>query len=386
VDLALTPGVDPFDAMLGGRVPAFVRGNARTRQFVIQVRKRTPVDLAGPLGVRPFLMAKALGCFLAAEAREHLCGDSEAASRAAAIADALPRTGGAAGLGAWGYEFDVQTRWGFYAAGTPNLIATVFVGRGYLEAGLTFGKGEWLDEAVAAARHLVDVHLTRASGRTYFLYTPDNSTLVHNANLLGAGFVSAVGAVADEPGLLEIGREACFESLDAMSEAGAWPYGEGRGLGWDDNFHTAYDLDGLSWVGLSAVSEDPELEASLGVASSSWDSAFFGPSGEPRYYRERPFPYDIHSAATAVDVACRLAMRGAEAPDALRTFKWASENLIDRKTGLTYYQKHRGFTDRRNFRRWGDAHWALARSAHRLSALGIVAPVEAAMMRRRHDG
>lgn len=268
----------------------------------------------------------------------------------------------------------MQTRWGYYAGGTPNLIATTFVGRGFLEAGLAFGLDEWLDEARMSAEHLMRHHVAQANAGTFFRYTPDSPRLVHNANLLGAGFVAGVGALLGEEEWVAVAAEAAQTSVAAMSPQGEWTYGEGRGLAWDDNFHTAYDIDGLSWVCLAVP--DETCESALQTAAMSWARDFFGPQGEPRYYRASPYPYDIHSAATAVDVSCRLGMRGIEMDVAEPVARWVGGHLVDPDSGLTYYQMRRWYTDRRNFRRWGDAHWALATSALRLRRLGAEAPFE----------
>jgi len=374
MDLALTPGADPYDALSGRRVPSVLKRHPSFRQLAIQLRKRIPVETGRLIGAEPRLMAKALGCFLAAEARAVLAGEDSALGRAESIVAALPQTGGAGSDGAWGYEFDVQTRWGYYAAGTPNLIATTFVGRGFLEAGLAFRRDDWVDQARLSAQYLKRVHLAEGASGPYVRYTPDSSRLVHNANLLGAGFIAAVGAVVGEPEWVSLACDAAHTSIAGMSPNGEWPYGTGVGLGWDDNFHTAYDLDGLSWVCLAAP--DVVAESALRIAADSWARDFFGEEGEPHYYRATAYPYDIHSAATAVDVACRLAMRGVETGIQDRVARWAKTHLTDPVTGLTYYQVHRLFTDRRNFRRWGDAHWSLAMSALRLRALGADAPFE----------
>ena len=123
-DVERLRGRDPYDALAGRRVPAWVRSHARLRQVAIQLRKRMPIETGGLLGVEPFVMAKTVGCALAAAARY---GDSDAVP---ALTGALEATAGNLGGGAFGYEFDVQTRWAFYPAGSPNLIATVFVARG----------------------------------------------------------------------------------------------------------------------------------------------------------------------------------------------------------------------------------------------------------------
>ena len=93
---------------------------------------------------------------------------------------------GNCGDGAWGYEFDVQTRWAHYLAGSPNLIATFFVGRGLAAAGACFGDAAMVERARQSAGFLAEPLFRRTKeGRPFFAYTPDSPRLVHNANLWG---------------------------------------------------------------------------------------------------------------------------------------------------------------------------------------------------------
>ncbi|MBN1459731.1 MAG: hypothetical protein JXA57_09335 [Armatimonadetes bacterium] len=379
-------GFDPYDALAGSRVPAWVRSQRRARQILIQLRKRAPVDLAPLLGVRPRLIAKALGCFLTAEARYQAAEQEPSPARpemAQSLATSMTEAVGNCGEGAWGYEFDVQTRWAYYAAGSPNLISTFFVGRALAEAGASFGVDEWTRGARAAAEYLVTA-LTRRTddGRPFFAYTPESPRLVHNANLLGAGIVAAVGKLYGVNNWGKVVLRATETTLAAQRTDGSWPYGEGDGLGWSDNFHTAYNLDGLLLVWLATG--DPAVRDGLDKGLNHWEQDFFGPSGEPKYCPDRPFPYDIHSAATAIDVAARLATWGFPTAELTRRVAvWTRENLIDPRTGKTYFQKRRFFTDRRNFIRWGEAHWALAQSSLALLDSGRRSPFEAAVEAKR---
>ncbi len=118
-------GLDPYDALAGTRVPGWMRSRPRARQILIQLRKRTPVNLAPLLGVKPCLIAKALGCFLTAEARYQVAEGTSPTQRletARGIVKSMCEAAGNCGGGAWGYEFDVQTRWAYYAPGSPNLL------------------------------------------------------------------------------------------------------------------------------------------------------------------------------------------------------------------------------------------------------------------------
>ena len=380
--MADTPfaGTDPFDALRGRNVPGWVRSRPRLRQAAIQIRKRLALPTSALYGVTPFVMAKTAGSLLTAAAR---LGDRTAMAAALAALDAAE---GNLGDGAWGYEFDVQTRWAYYPAGSPNLIATVFVARGLATAGCAGGAvagdaaGDGaadLARASASADFLCE-RLLEPSASPFFRYTLGSGRLVHNANLLGAGLVAMDGALTGRSDRIELALGCAQSSCTAQEGDGSWPYGEGAGLGWSDNFHTAYNLDGL--LGVWLASGDAHVHAVLERGVAQWTRAFFGPAGEPYYYASKPYPYDIHSAGTAVDVASRLSRWGFETADlAERVAAWTRRTLVDPRTGATYYQRRRLWTDRREFVRWGDAHWALGRSSLELAQRGLTDPFEAAV-------
>lgn len=366
-------GVDPFDALRSSRLPSALRRSRLVRQAAIQLRKRSPVDLSGLLGVGPFLMAKALGCFLAAEARE--CVGSGDDSRVAAIAKLLQQDPQIARAGdGWGYEFDVQTRWAFYPAYSANLIATVFVARGFAEAGLVTETATWTERAYDAATYLLNHHVGEGGWLTY---TPDSSVLVHNANLLGAGLLAVLGDMFEDERMVDVAIQAARVSVDAQRGDGSWGYGQAKSLEWCDNFHTAYNLDGLAQV--YAVTRDEPLCRALERGTEFWIDAFFDSEGAPGYFAFGGAPYDIHSAGTAVDVAARLGMYGLDTGRlASSVWEWTQANLIA-PDGKTYYRKGASRLDRRHFVRWGDAHVALGRSALKTASIGKKTPIEHAI-------
>lgn len=369
-------GHDPYDALRSQRVPRALLGNARARQLIIQVRKRVPFDLSGLLGVDEFVMAKAVACQLTAVSRSPeiglVCGLD--ASR---LAGALFAAEGNLGGGRWGYEFDVQTRWAHYPAGQPNLIATVFCGRALLTAGLALGRQAYIDEGVAAARFLAEeFRETGIDGRPYFKYARDSRTLVHNANALGCALAAAAGVVVNDNALIDTAIASIGTTLDAQGRDGTWPYGRARNLRWNDSFHTAYVLDSLHMLALATG--DSRCRDALLRGLDVWMECFFGPGGEPHYYYGHHGPYDIHAAATAVDTLSRLASFGyGTGPLARRVYEWTLRHLVSPDERTTYYRWSPLFTDKRNFVRWGDGHWALARASIAILDRGGFDPIEA---------
>lgn len=372
--LAGLRGRDPYDALLGRRVPGFVRRTPRSRQLAIQLRKRFPLELGPALGVSEFVMAKAVACFLIARLRgDGASPDVPVFERY--LLDAQAPDGG------WGYEFDVQTRWAFYPAGASNTIATVFAARA-LATAVAAGSGHLAArEALEGAAELLGGPLVAASeSGAYVRYTGTSDALVHNANLLACGVLAALGRLFSDVRMIDTALGCARTSIEAQRSDGSWPYGDAASLGWSDNFHTAYNLDGLLMVWLATG--DEAVRRSLEAGAEHWVRDFFGEDGEPRYYVERALPYDIHSAGTAIDVAARLATWGLPTEQvAWRVAEWTDAHLVDHRTGATYYRKHRIWTDRRHFVRWGDAHLAMGRASLALLDTGGRDPLEQAVHR-----
>ncbi|MDQ1536388.1 MAG: hypothetical protein QOE58_781 [Actinomycetota bacterium] len=268
-------GPDPYDGLagwLGGRVPS-----GHVRQAIIQGVKRSPIDLRPALGVRPVRMTKTLA--LVTDALHTAPWLPEGASRRKTLLDEIVdrRTGP---TGGWGYEFDVQTRWGFYPAGSPNIIVTAFV----LEA--LRDSPEHLEAVRSGVR---DWLLGSMRYEGIFRYVPGSTVLIHNANLLGARALERV-----EPGHPAVAR-GVRRTLECQRANGTWPYGEGAGLEWVDGFHTAYVL--LALADLDEALPDGE---GLGRGVKAYASRLFSPEGEPFYFADRPGPTDIHNIATGL--------------------------------------------------------------------------------------
>jgi hypothetical protein len=266
-------GPDPYDALSSPLGRYLTR--PRPRQAVVQLVRRSPVNLRPVLGVRPVRMAKALALFAAGLRDAPFLPD--APGRAAALVDELD---GRRHRGAWGYEFDVQTRWGFYRAGSPNIVVTAFV----VEALAQLGRLRSDDPALA---WIVDEMVTAAG---HIRYAPGIDVLIHNANLLGARALQRLS-----PGHPAVAR-ALQATVSAQRPDGLWSYGEAPGLQWVDNFHTVYVLWALR--DLSQVTSTTPSALARGV--DAWAGRCFGPDGAIYYLAEQRGRLDVHNVATAL--------------------------------------------------------------------------------------
>ena len=326
-------GPDPYDALSTGW-PAPLVGGRRRRQAVIQAHARSPVDIRRLYRRRHPRIVKALALF--GDAARKLGDDEYARTAFEAI---LEQGDGAAG---WGYPFDVQTRWSFYPADTPNIIVTSF-------AGLALARAEHLDERFgeAARRAAGWVREALLTEDGFFAYHPGSTALIHNANILGAQLVHTVLGSGDAT------RRALALTLEAQQADGAFPYGEGAGLGFVDSFHTGFVLAGL--VGLDEGSA--AVQDALERGAAFYAARFFGPAGEPRLWPAKPFPEDAHSAGTGLSTLSALEARGI-VPAAL-TDRVAARVLSHVVRGdTTVFRRYRWGRTTVSYLRWCDAHVA----------------------------
>lgn len=292
-------GPDPYDALLGplGRLAH----SKLPRQVLIQMTKRSRVDLRPILRIPEVRTAAATGMGAAACAR--LAADPRWRHRAEHLATLTlsARLDGEYG-GLWGYEFDVQTRWGYYPEGEPNMVATTFAVDGCLS--MRALGAEHLERLGRGLLH----HLSIAE---HFTYTPTSHVLIHNANLMGASVAFRVAEQAGvAPALAEELRSAAHRAVEAtlarQRPDGSWPYGEGRGLEWVDGFHTGYVLLRLAEV----VGHGPSVWCDALRRGASFYFGNLFDDVRPLYSLQNPHRRDGNNAATALRTAVWGAREG----------------------------------------------------------------------------
>jgi hypothetical protein len=246
---------------------------------------------------------------------------------------ALDEAGRRSVQSAWGYEFDVQTRWSYYRAGSPNIIVSAFVIEALVQARRELPRGfiDWVTGAMWCPRG-------------YFRYVPSEDVFVHNANLLGARALSRV-----DPQHAFIGT-AIESTRRSQRQDGTWPYGDDRSLDWTDNFHTAYILLALLDLGAS----HPAVGGSLERGVHAWLERCFAADGAPTYYADRPGPVDVHNIATALYALARLAPQFPACRERLRP---TLERAISLQGADGAFRAKPGAVP---FMRWNQAHMHLA--------------------------
>jgi hypothetical protein len=309
----------------------------------------------------------------------------------------------------WGYDWDyLSLRGSRLPAFSPNCIASYFCGTAMLEMSQVFGDQEALEIAESTAGFMAS-RLNRSfesADEICFSYTPNDKTLIYNSSALAGVFLARTGKPSGNKDYLSLARKAMAFLVRGQLPAGGWYYGQLRRQRWIDNFHTSYNVCAL--LDYQQTTGDRTFEEAMLAGHRYYQSTFFSKDGTPRYYHNRTFPIDIHACSQAIlHFTAFSAMDPAALPRSLKeqvcfpwelkgetcvshpsqrtrrmghpifgggdgsqkrvpssnierarkTFHWTLGNMAA-PDGSFYYQRHRLWTNRTPYMRWGQA-WML---------------------------
>lgn len=350
-------GWDPYDALFSPLVRRLARGRL-LRQAATQVVKALPVNPRPLLGVPRQQHTKGLALYVSAYRRlVDLGQDPRPRTVALELANrlaerALPRPEGVG----WGYDFDVQTRWGYYKRGEANAVVSAFAAHALLDAEELSPDGRFRELAEQALSYACAELLVKRPDGRFFAYFSGSRTPIHNANLLIASLFARSGRGDSEQ--MKAAREALEYSLRRQRPDGSWPYGEGATLRWVDGYHTAYVLRSLAWWDGSV--DAPPVRQALHAGLDLYLERLIDRDGAARNTLRLRYPVDIHGAASAVWMLSEL--RGLDPralPTAARVLGWTLEHM-SRPDGRFGFQQHRLFRNSVPYIRWSDGHMLLA--------------------------
>ena len=346
-------GYDPYDGLSSPLSPVLSLGTTLGRRAFVQAVKRSPVNLRPLLLIPPGRNAKAIGLVASAYARLWAAtGDETARRESGRWLDWLleHHRGGDAGT-AWGYNFDVQTRFFAYGSETPNTIATSFAAHAFLDGVLLLPDERWMPGVRSTVRWLEERGLAERERRAYFRYVPEEGELVHNANLLACGVLARAATVLEDAALLEPAVPALAASLEAQRADGSWPYSDGPAGRWVDNFHTGYVLESLAHCAAAGMAVGDAADRGFDY----WERELFLADGTPKYTPAQLYPIDAHCYATAVDTWVAVSnVRERALPLAEQTARLLVERMLDPR-GFVRFQESRFWTSAVPFVRWTTA-------------------------------
>ncbi len=380
-------GYDPYDALNSRLFQATPLKHSRiARLSWTQLFKRSPLNFRRLALVPAERNPKGTALFaLAALADYRRLRTVEAETDARALLNDLlaARLTSKSGAACWGYNFDWQSRSFFAPRGTPTVVPTAFAARAFVEALRAFGDESYLQAARSACDFILgDLNRCEESAdEVCFSYSPLDQTRVFNASLLAGEVLAGVGALTRENDLVAGGMRAARYVARRQSDDGSWAYGADGYQSWADNFHTAFVLTSLSrisqccapWIDdrnesqFTAETQSTqrlrrefmsETESALQRGYDFWRERFFLANGWPKYFPDRLYPADAHSAGAALVALVELQALDAGATELAETIaRWAIENLRDPR-GFFYYQRRRFHTVRTPYMRWSEGWMA----------------------------
>jgi hypothetical protein len=367
-------GHDPFDALNSRLFQATPLRRSRAARLVwTQLFKRSPVSFRNIVRVPAERNAKGTALFaLAALANHRRTKTKEAANEARVLLDELSKARLIIGSGvAWGYNFDWQGRAFFAPEGTPTIVPTAFAARAFTEAARDFKDESYLNTARSSCDFILH-ELPRSEeseDEVCWSYSPVDRTRVFNASLLAAETLASVGALTGEARLCEWAVRGARYVVKRQREDGSWAYGADGYQSWADNFHTAFVLTSMARITEACPSCRDEFTGAIKRGYEFWRTSFFLPNGWPKYFHDRLYPVDAHSAGAGIVALLELQELDGEALElANKIALWAIQNLRDSR-GFFYYQRRRFYTVRTPYMRWSQA-WMLYALARLLEESG----------------
>jgi hypothetical protein len=351
---------DTFDGLSSPIAPLLTFNNHYLRIAWQQFVRRCPINLRPLLGIRPAMSSKAMGFF--AQGYLHLYrvhGNEEYLDKARMCLDWLTenRSPGYTGF-AWGNHFSYESRGGTIHKGVPTVVWTSLIGQAFLDAYDMLKDPAYLRTANGIVEFLLrDIRKVEFPDSHCFNYTPHptaiTASLVHNANMLVAGFLSRMHSFnRDESLLLEATRAVRF-TVNHQREDGSWIYAEGGWWNWIDSFHTGYVLEGLHTY--MKYTGDRRFEEPLEKGYRFFVERFFGSDGTPNYYHNKTRPIDIQCASQGIQTLVNLRELDERSVGlAMKAALWTIRNMQD-PAGFFYYRRYRWIINRTPTLHWGQA-------------------------------
>lgn len=367
-------GHDPFDALNSRLFQATPLKHSRAARLAwTQLFKRSPVNLRAFARVPDGKNAKGVALFaLAALAdfRRKRTADAEAEARGLLKELLAAQIKSKSGAACWGYNFDWQGRAFFAPQGTPTVVPTAFAARALTEGAQAFDDKSYLQTARSACDFILqDLNRSEeAEDEICFSYSPLDRTRVFNASLLAGETLASTGALTGEKDLCEWAARAARYVVRRQRADGSWAYGAAEFQGWADNFHTAFVLTSLKRIMNVCEGARAEFEEATRRGYKFWRASFFLSDGWPKYFHDRLYPADAHSAGAGV--IAFLEMEEADSDARLlaeRTALWTIRHLRDPR-GFFYYQRRRFHTVRTPYMRWSQA-WMMYALSRLLEAI-----------------
>jgi rhamnogalacturonyl hydrolase YesR len=361
---------EPFDG-LSSPLRRLACGNLLLERLFMQAVRQSPINIRPLVGIKPLPSTKGRGYMAAGYLTLYrMTGDG--VYRAKAI-DCLDWLRGHRSSKfheySWANHFDFASRGGRYSKDESIIVWTALIGHAFIDGYECTRIPQYLGVAESACRWILALPRERTGSGTCLSYHAIGQSSIHNANMLGAGFLARMSQLTGNPQYRTVAAEAMEYSCSRQRPDGSWWYAEDPKFHWIDGFHTGYNLDSLKHY--IAGTGDETYMAAMMKGLDYYKRHFFGEDGCPAYYHNRVQPIDSQCAAQAIETLANFAAVDPESLElAQRVALWTIRNMQD-PDGHFYYRCYPLMKARAPMLHWAQAttYRGLALLLSRLSAI-----------------
>lgn len=358
-------GYDPYDVLMS-KVP-FEKLGKWPPILAIQLFKRNPLNFRPLIGVPKSINPKALGLFL--KGYSIYSGHPNAEKKAREIFDKLLEVQTPVGQGmAWGYPFPWASPVKYLPAWSPTSVVTGFVAQG-LDAYYRAYKDERALDALNKACIFLSEGLYHTEEDDFYAisYSTVEPDFCYNASLLAAQTYALTYSHTGQEAYKTIALKALDSVIKRQKSDGSWNYSESLETGKQRvqiDFHQGFILDSILSICKSLNEYSEAAEGALQKGFEFYREKQFSNEGRAYWRLPEQYPSDIHHQAQGIITALNYFEHTNGKMAGLMAKKialYTLDNFQD-KRGFFYYRKHRSFTDRTSYMRWGNAWMFLALS------------------------
>jgi rhamnogalacturonyl hydrolase YesR len=363
-------GYDPYDALNAEKIKKIK--SKWLKLLITQCLVYFPVNLRPLFGIEKECNAKALGLFLSAYCRMYQKGLIEKADFDHITKKLVgllleTRSKGYSG-NCWGFPFNWQDLIRYAPRETPTIVVSSYIGQGFLDLYDVTKDNRYLDIAESITEFILnDLQITKLDTGICFSYTPLDNHVVHNANCLGAAFLTRVYSHTKNISLISHAEDAFDFTISCQNTDGSWAYRLDPKTGKTRNqidFHQGFIIDCLCDYLIYSGKKNERYLKSLKKAVEFYRNNQFFDDGRAKWRLPRKYPIDIHHLAQGIisfSKMYELTKENDYRQFAYRIAQWTIEHMPDKK-GFFYYQKWPLLTNKIEYMRWGQAWMMLALS------------------------
>ena len=252
-------GWDPYDLLNSPILnKSFLYKTDFFRLLMIQIGKRSPINIRDALGVKKDYNAKGISLILDGYINlYHLASDNlinldkniltEKINFLASML--IDLSSGYSGT-AWGYNFPWQARTLLFSFKYSYSCSIFLCVQSLFKAFDITGNESYKANALSHADFILnDLSRTHDSKGNFILsYSPINgNNRVINASLLGAKSLAYCYQYSQKSYYKDVAKKIIEFVIQYQEEDGSWIYGLDNNQGWKDSFHTGYNLEALKY-------------------------------------------------------------------------------------------------------------------------------------------